>query len=125
MTTGLCAPPGPGAPGAVARRRANEATRSKTRRLGTCPRLRVGFRRSFTDDTLASGGAYGGGDVGGQECRERRGALLGLANSLGRVGICRRSGTTVREQAGAFVQQGPRRFAPRNEVPQRVEHLER
>src|SRR5262245_40754639 len=97
----------------------------KLARLGTCPRLRVGLRRSFTDDSWASGGAYGAGNVGGQECRERGGTVLGLANSFGRVGIDGRGGTTVGEQGGAFVQQRPRRFAPRNEVPQRVEHLER
>ena len=76
-------------------------------------------------DPLGSGGAYGGGDVGGQECRERSGAVLGLANSFARVGIGGRSGTAVGEQRGAFVEQGPGRFAPGNEVTQRVEHLER
>ena len=48
------------------------------------------------------------GDVGGQQCRERGGAVPGLANPFGRVGIGGRSGTALDEQGGAFVQQGPR-----------------
>src|SRR5262245_23023359 len=124
MTTGSCARPEPALQAQWPVRSANEARRSKTLPSAYVPIYARRLRRRFTDDSSGSSGAYSGGDVGGQECRERGSALLGLSNSFGRVGIGGRSATTVNEQGGAFVQQGPGRFAPGNEVSQRVEHLE-
>ena len=57
-----------------------------------------------SSDPVGSDGAYGGRDVGGQECRECGGALLGVANSFGRVRIGGRGSTAVGEQGRAFVE---------------------
>ena len=72
------------------------------------------FSRACASDPVGSDAACGGRVVGGQECCEHGGALLGLANSCGSVGIGLRNSSQTARQIHSFQFNnlaGPRGFS--------------